>query len=548
MSNKIRFLSVRLCILFYVFNPISIGFPSEPIHTISSNIDELTTIVNHSFIIPKPLSIKPIDGALAVASITRIHIWDNADKLQSIANELAQTFFVHTGRALPVKIASPHENPMNSLLLSLSGSQESLGEEGYELLIRPHGIEFRAQKPAGIFYAMQTFRQLLQTENQESDRADRTIPCLEITDKPQFSWRGLLLDCARHFMTTEFIKRTIDQMAYHKLNVLHLHLTDDQGWRIEIKRCPELTEIGAWRGEGDERYGGFYTQDELKEIIAYAAGRFIQIIPEIEMPGHASAAIASYPQLSCSGTPIPVQTQWGIFDDVLCPGKESTFQFLEEVLEEVIAVFPSPFLHIGGDEAPRAHWQQCPHCQQRIREEHLENEHQLQSYLIRRIEKFLTSYNRRLIGWDEILEGGGLPAAAVVQSWRGMEGAVEASQMGHDVISSPCQFVYFDYPQTEEQAKSKPDWMMVTTLQKVYDFHPVPEGLTPAQAKHILGAECAIWSEHAPQAEVDRQLFPRLCAFCETVWSPADSRNWEDFSNRMRVHQIRLKNMNVDSY
>lgn len=429
-----------------------------------------------------------------------------------------------------------------SIVLKLDNSSPSMGDEGYKLSIRESSIQIAAHRAAGLFYGIQSLRQIVAASDSNS------LPCAEITDAPQYPWRGVLLDSARHFLEKEFILRYIDLLAYHKLNRLHLHLTDDQGWRIEIEKYPELTKTGAYRGEGETRYGGFYRQDELKEIVDYAAKRFIAVIPEVEMPGHASAAIASYPHLSCRGVPIPVETNWGIFEEVFCPGKESTFEFLERVLEEVVEIFPAEFIHIGGDEAPRARWKECAHCQQRMKDKGFEKEDELQGYLIERIARFLAGKNRRLIGWDEVLEVGGLPASTVVQSWRGMEGALNAARLGHDVISSPCQFVYFDYPQDEEQMKSKPDWMQITPLEKVYQFRPTPPELTQEEALLVKGAECTMWSEHAPQETIDAMLFPRMCAFSETIWSPANRLNWEDFLIRLQKHNERMNRLGIAYY
>ncbi len=498
-------------------------------------------------LIPKPYRIHISDERFDLNTLKQIGIMSGSAAVRAIAEKVSQILSQHL-KQVPAITHNGFENTSGILQLSLNQAHSDLGEEGYKFTITPESIVIEAASPAGLFYGVQTLRQLLLSQTQSNPEGGFSLPCLEITDKPSFQWRGLLLDCARHFMSKDFIIRYIDLLSYHKLNVLHLHLTDDQGWRIEIKKYPKLTKIGAWRGEGENRYGGYYTQQDLKEIIDYAESRYIRVVPEFEMPGHASAAIASYPELSCHGKPISVETDWGIFKDVFCPGKESTFEFLEGVLAEIINIFPSPYIHIGGDEAPRDHWEECPHCQKRMQEENLKDEHQLQSYLIQRIEKFLAKHDRRLIGWDEILEGGNLPPSAIVQSWRGMKGAIQASKQGHDVISSPNQYVYFDYPQTQEQADSKPNWMAVTTFEKTYSFHPVPEELTPEQASHVLGSECTMWTEHAPQPKVDQQLFPRLCAFCEIVWTPDQKRDLNDFNQRLNRHYSRLDTWNVDYY
>jgi hexosaminidase len=303
-----------------------------------------------------------------------------------------------------------------------------------------------------------------------------------------------------------------------------------------------LTEVGAWRGEGQDRYGGFYTQDDIREIVAYAKSRYVTIVPEIEMPGHSLAALASYPQLSCRGGPFRVGTNWGVFEDVFCAGDDKTFEFLQDVLTEVIELFPCEYVHIGGDECPKGRWEECPKCQARIKAEGLKDERELQSYFIRRIETFLNGKGRRLVGWDEILEGG-LAPNATVQSWRGMDGAVAAAKSGHDVIASPTSHCYLDYAQ--EQATGEALFMGYLPLETVYSFEPTPSELSPEQARHILGAEGNIWTEHAPQERVDRQVFPRLCALAEVTWSPKVVRNWEDFDRRMQTHYRRLDEMGV---
>jgi hexosaminidase len=432
--------------------------------------------------------------------------------------------------------------------LTTHGADTSLGEEGYELTVAPTSVVLRAPQAQGLFYGVQTFRQLLPPEAERPAR-NRTkvaktwrIPCTRIIDQPRYPWRGMLLDCCRHFMAKDFVKRYIDLLAYHKMNVLHWHLTEDQGWRIEIKRYPRLTAIGAWRGEGDERHGGFYTQEDIRDIVAYARSRHVTIVPEIEMPGHSVAALAAYPELSCTGGPFKVSTRWGVHEDVYCAGNERTFEFLEGVLSEVIDLFPSEFIHVGGDECPKQRWKACAKCQARMKAEGLRDEGELQSYFIRRIDKFLTGKGRRLVGWDEILEGG-LAPNATVQSWRGMSGAVAAAKAGHDVISSPTSHCYLDYAQSREPGE--PTWMGFIDLKTAYSFEPTPPQLDPEQARHVLGAEGNMWTEHAPQERVDHQVFPRLCALAEVTWSPAQRRDWKGFQERMKTHYRRLDALGV---
>lgn len=494
-------------------------------------------------LIPIPARMELKDGVFQIKPTTAIYQDPIADSPINLSAYLADALRRELGFEPAIREWSGGA-VQDAIVLKLDPTKTGLGDEGYRLTVAEGGIEILAHKTAGLFYGIQTLRQL--AAGAETEKG--AIPRVTIEDAPLYPWRGLLLDSARHFLEKDFIERYIDLMAYHKLNRLHLHLTDDQGWRIEIKKYPKLTEIGAWRNEGSQRYGGFYTQAELKEIVDYARKRFITVVPEFEMPGHATAAAASYPDLLCRGEAVPVQTEWGIFPDVFCPGKESTFEFLEGVLDEITEIFPSPFIHIGGDEAPRDRWKECPHCQQRMKEKGFKSEDELQGYLIERVARFLSSKDRRLIGWDEILDVGGLPKTAVVQSWRGMAGAVRAAQLGHDVISSPNDFVYFDYPQNGQQAQAKPDWMMVTSLEKVYQFQPTPPELSAGEAKRVWGAECTMWSEHAPQEKIDTQLFPRICAFTEVLWSPPDRRSWEDFQQRLQAHCVRLEKMGVNYY
>ena len=504
----------------------------------------LTTLNSNSSsysLVPVPSKMEPKPGVFKLSSTTQIHLQNKMESKLNLGRYLVDV--IKSDAKLSLNVTNqPNNKSTNAIILKYDPANPDLGDEGYQLSIMPSTIELTGAKPAGLFYGIQTLRQIISA----SDGA--ALPCVVIQDNPQYAWRGLLLDSARHFLEVDFIKRYIDLMAYHKLNKLHLHLTDDQGWRVEIKGYPKLTEVGAYRGQGDQRYGGFYTQDQLREIVAYAASRFITVIPEFEMPGHATAAVASYPELGCVGKPIPVETKWGVFPDVYCPGKESTFKFLVTVLDQLTDIFPSEFIHIGGDEAPRTRWKTCPHCQARMTAENLKTEDELQGYLIERIAKFLSSKNRRLVGWDEILDVGGLPPSAVVHSWRGMAGAVRASKLNHDVIASPYQFVYFDYPNTPHQQKTDLKGMRVTTLETVYQFKPTPPDFSPQQAAHVLGAECTMWSERAPQHRIDMMLFPRLCAFCEVLWSPGDRRVWNDFTKRMEVHLKRLDNLNVKYY
>jgi len=396
---------------------------------------------------------------------------------------------------------------------------------------------------------------------QKAENVKWVIPACNIKDEPRFSWRGMHLDVSRHFFSVEFVKKYIDLIAMHKMNIFHWHLTDDNGWRIEIKKYPLLTEIAAWRVDREDMpwrevtppkpdeepsYGGFYAQEEIKEVVAYAAKRQITVIPEIEMPGHTSEVFAAYPELSCQGKKLYVQpgSYWPN-TDIFCAGNEDVFTFIEDVLDEVVELFPAEYIHIGGDEATKQEWEKCPKCQKRIREEKLKNEHELQSYFIKRIEKYINSKGKKLIGWDEILEGGLAPEATVM-SWRGFEGGIEAATQGHDVIMCPVSHCYFDYYQ------ANPDFEPVaiggfTPLKKVYSFEPVPPELNETQAKHVLGGQGNIWTEFIPTPKhAEYMAVPRMTALAEVLWSPTEKRDWKSFRGRLEDQEKRLYLMGVN--
>ncbi len=404
--------------------------------------------------------------------------------------------------------------------------EPGLTPEDYRLEIRPDGLRLTATGGAGLFRGVQTLRQLLAAPG-------AALPCGVIEDAPAFRWRGMLLDCGRHFMPLDLIKETIDQLAYHKFNVLHWHLTEDQGWRVEVPGYPRLTEVGAWRTQPDGSvYGGFYTTEEMREIVAYAAERFITVVPEIELPGHSQAALAAYPRLGCLGAPLAVQNQWGVFEDVYCAGNDEVFTFLEDVFTHVLSIFPSRYIHIGGDECPKDRWRQCEKCQARIKAQGLDGEHQLQSWFIRRMEAWLLAHDRRLVGWDEILEGG-LAPQATVQSWRGTRGAIAAARQGHDTVVSPTSHCYFDYDAAQ------------TDMRQVYTFDPVPDKLDTAQAHHVLGGEMNLWSEYIPPERLQNMVFPRMTAMAECLWTRPPTRDFGAFLERWRPHMAVLAEMGV---
>ncbi|RJP63865.1 MAG: beta-N-acetylhexosaminidase [Ignavibacteriales bacterium] len=403
--------------------------------------------------------------------------------------------------------------------------------EAYSLKVTPKEITILSSNERGVFYGVQTLLQILVKAGKVNNEVK--IYSGEITDYPQYSWRGLNLDCSRHFMSKEFIKRYIEILAFYKFNTFHWHLTDDQGWRIEIKKYPKLTEIGAWRKEADGSiYGGYYTQQDIKEIVAYAKERFINIVPEIEMPGHSLASLASYPENSCTGGPFEVGIVWGVMKDIYCAGRDSTFYFLQDILDEVTALFPGKYVHIGGDEAPKDRWKECSKCQARIKSEGLKDEHELQSYFIKRIAKYLRSKGKEMIGWDEILQGG-LAEGAIVQSWQSFMGAYVAAKQGHYTICSPASYTYLN---------SDPDNL---DLRIAYSFNPVPDELNEEEKKFVLGSEVNLWTEEAPEETVDSKLFPRILAFAEVFWSNPEGRNYEEFYKRVQASYKDLDAMRI---
>ncbi|MFA7419887.1 MAG: family 20 glycosylhydrolase [Melioribacteraceae bacterium] len=406
--------------------------------------------------------------------------------------------------------------------------------ESYILLVDNNEIVIEAPEEVGLFRGVQTLLQLISNSLADNPHELPIFPCLEIKDAARFSWRGLNLDCGRHFMTKDFIKRYIDILARYKFNILHWHLTEDQGWRIEIKKYPKLTSIGAWRKEADGKiYGGYYTQEEIREIVEYAQSRYITIVPEIEMPGHSLASLASYPENSCTGGPFEVGTVWGVMKDVYCAGNDSTFSFLQNILDEVTSLFPGEYIHIGGDEVPKDRWKVCEKCQARIKSEGLKDERELQTYFIKRISEYLALKGKKIIGWDEILEGG-LAPGATVQSWQSFQGAVEAAKQNHFAVSSPAQFTYLNRDADDLDIKA------------CYSFEPIPDNITEAESKYILGSEANLWTENAPQETVDGKLFPRILALAEVFWTKKEKKNYEDFYSRLQKHYKVLSLSNID--
>jgi len=506
-------------------------------------------------IVPLPVEVKPAAGRFTITSATTLIATGEA---VTEARMLQEMLAPAMGFCLPITDgAAPRDG---AIALILDAGLKKLGDEGYMLEVNGQRVVLRAAKRAGLFYASQTLRQLLPPAIFRRARVDGitwTVPCVAITDHPRFAWRGLHVDPARHFIPKSAVLRFIDAMALLKFNNLHLHLTDDQGWRIEIKKYPKLTEIGAWRDEtlighaGKEPHrfdgrphGGFYTQDDIREIVRYAADRHINVLPEIEMPGHARAAISAYPELGCNpGERLKPWTRWGVCPDIF-NADDATIAFLQDVLTEVLELFPSKFIHVGGDEAIKDQWKASPAIQARIRELGLASEAELQSWFIKQMDTFLTGHGRRLIGWDEILEGGLAPGATVM-SWRGEAGGIAAAKTGHDVVMAPTTHTYFDYcqgPRETEPLAIGGD----LRLHKVYEYEPIPAELDEQQAKHILGAQAQHWSEYISNPRhLEYMAFPRAAALAEVVWSPKGQRQYDAFLARLSSHLQRLDVLDV---
>ncbi|MCF8244358.1 MAG: family 20 glycosylhydrolase [Saprospiraceae bacterium] len=509
--------------------------------------------VTRYHIIPQPVSLTAKTGEFKITGDTKILLASPDEGLKTAAAHLASLLIKATGTTIA---PAEGEDGKDAFLFQLDPSIPN--DEGYSLTVTPYDVTIKAKTGAGAFYAVQTLRQLMPVEAENGVMSSLSIPCVEITDSPRYAYRGMHLDVGRHFFGINDVKKYIDVMALHKMNRFHWHLTEDQGWRLEIKKYPKLQTIAACRKEtmvghyndnpqkyDGKEYCGFYTQDEAREIVRYAAERFITVIPEIEMPGHALAAIAAYPELGCSYQPAEVGTKWGVYDNVFCP-KEVTFKFLEAVLTEVMDIFPSTYIHIGGDECPKTAWEKSKYCSDLIAEKKLKDEHGLQSYFIQRMEKFLNSKGRSIIGWDEILEGGLAPNATVM-SWRGTDGGIAAAKQGHDVIMTPTDYCYLDYYQSQDPNEPLAIGGYLP-LDKVYSYNPDPADLTPEQHKHILGVQANLWTEYIPDlAKLEYMAYPRACAIAEIAWSPQASRNYDDFVGRLSQHLKRLQALGVNA-
>jgi hexosaminidase len=516
-------------------------------------------------IIPQPTSVTKKEGSFSISAKTTLQIKNaGQQKAANFLNKYLQEFY---GFQLKVTVGNGAKNA-----ISLVNTNSNAPKGTYTLESSSNGVVINGANEEGVFYGVQSLIQLLPIQKSSA----LSIPAVSIQDQPRFVYRGMHLDEGRHFFGMDFVKKYIDFIAMYKLNTFHWHLTEDQGWRIEIKKYPKLTTVGGFRnaniigrypgkGSNNTRYGGFYTQAQIKEIVKYAADRFVTIIPEIEMPGHASAAIAAYPELSCfpnESTPaIPtmhsaatlealkkpgtkiVQETWGVFDDVFTP-TENTFTFLQNVLDEVMALFPSTYIHIGGDECPKESWKRSEFCQKLIKEKGLKDEHGLQSYFIGRIEKYLNSKGRQIIGWDEILEGGLAPNATVM-SWRGEKGGIEAAKEKHNVIMTPGGWMYFDHQQNKKE-----DSVTIggyTTIQKVYSYEPLPKEMDPADYKYVLGAQANVWTEYMNNtAKAEYMVFPRISALSEVLWTNKENKSWPSFEKKLLHEFKRYDNFKIN--
>lgn len=512
-------------------------------------------------IIPQPQQLELRAGAFTLTPATRVYADFGS---RTTARLLAARLGAATGYPLARSTKFFGSDPVpGAIFLTTRHANTNLGPEGYELTVAPDGVVIRATTQTGLFYGVQTLLQLLPSAIFSPGPLTNvawTIPSVQIQDWPRFAWRGFMLDVSRHFFTKAEVETLLDAMALHKLNTFHWHLTDDHGWRIEIKAYPKLTTVGAWRsGVGfgyasnstsaygpDGRYGGFYTQDDIRDVVKYATARHITIVPEIEMPGHSQAALTAYPEYSCTGGPFEPAMTGGVFNGIYDPAKEETFQFLAGVLTEVAGLFPGPYIHVGGDEVPKDTWKNSPDCQALMRREGLKNEEELQSWFVRRIEKIVNAHGHRLIGWSEILQGG-LAQNATVMDWIG--GAKEAAAAGHDVVMTPTSNCYFDFYQSSNRvAEPKAAaWGKPLTLARMYGFEPMPTNVPPALQFHILGTQGNLWTEQIPNFKhVEYMTFPRACALAEVTWSAKDARDFAGFSRRMQVHYQRLDALGIN--
>jgi hexosaminidase len=512
---------------------------------------------NPTFIIPAPRRAEIRQGQFQLLATSRIVA---GREFKNEAELLAARLRPATGFALKIKSGKTKISG-GDIVLTTNAADASLGPEGYELSVTTNGVVVRATTAAGIFYGTQSLLQLLPPEIFSAQRVSTvawTVPCMEVSDSPRYGWRGFMLDVSRHFFMKDEVEKMLDLMAIYKLNTFHWHLVDDQGWRIEIKKYPKLTKVGAWRDsigfglasnsatayDAQGRYGGFYTQRDIREVVDYAAARHITIVPEIEMPGHSSAALMAYPQFACSNANILMPAKGGVFTGVYCAGNDATFEFLANILKEVAGLFPGKYIHIGGDEVNKSNWKHCPECQARIHALGLKDEKELQAYFINRIEKVVNGQGKNLIGWSEIREGGLVPSAALMD-WIG--GGAESAASGHDVVMTPTKYCYFDHYQSTNRAAEPVAIGGFLPLERVYLFEPMPENLAPEFHTRVLGGQANLWTEYIPNLrKVEYMTFPRLEALSEADWSPKDERDWDDFKARAALNEKRLDALNVN--
>ena len=499
---------------------------------------------NNYQIIPQPQRIVPVSGVFRLAIDTKI-TYQGSELAKPIAENFANMLNRSSGYQYSVSKSAGSSTIIFRLI-----SKQSENAEAYSIQIQPANIIVSAATANGLFYGFQTLRQLFPPaiELKNTTPIQWTIPCGSIEDAPLYPYRGLHLDVSRNFFDKKFILKYIDLMAMYKYNKFHWHLTDDQGWRVEIKRYPQLTKTSAFRIESKgDTTGGFYTQEEIKEVVAYAKERFVEVIPEIEMPGHAQAVLAAYPEFSCSGGPFKVETTWGIFNDVFCAGNDKTFEFLENVLDEIVPLFPSTYIHIGGDECPKIRWERCVKCQARMKRENLWSEHELQGYFMKRIENHLHEKGKRMIGWEEILDGG-VSKSATIMSWISLKGGTQAAQQGNDVIMCPEKLCYFDHAQGVESEEPQAfGYGRFLPLKAAYSFNPMPNELSTEQASHILGGQANVWTEYMPTTDhVEYMVYPRALAFIETLWLKPDMKDFKAFESKMPSQYERMKNAGIN--
>ncbi len=503
-------------------------------------------------IIPRPVSMTMTGDRFVLDNSTVVVFDRDNERLRGIAGIFMEEIEEYTG----INLHRGDSKTNGSAIFLVLADENSLPKEGYRLVSEKTQIRIASSNPEGIFHGLQTLKQLILCSHPEQGEIE--LPGLAITDYPRFEWRGMHLDVCRHFFPVDSIKRFIDFLALYKFNKFHWHLTDDQGWRVEILKYPGLTSVGAWRhlrdsaetaenlNVRDNMYGGFYTQDEIREIVKYAEDRYVTIVPEIEMPGHCQAAIASYPEFGVTGKPVDVLVRWGISPNIYMPS-EKTFSFLEEVLDEVMGLFPSEYIHIGGDEVIKDQWETSPDVQALIKKLGLKDEEELQSWFISRIGKYLADHGRRFIGWDEIMDGG-ISDGATVMSWRGEEGGLRAAQQNHDAIMSPNTYLYLNFSQTENEPVL---WVKkhITPLSRVYQYDPVSPQLNEGQAKHIIGAQGCVWTEHISNFKrLEHMIFPRITALSEVLWSDTKGKEFDNFNRRLQLQTNLFNKMKINFF